>query len=60
MSQAQALDEIRETYKLIKDQQICELDFSDIPNVYCETDKMMRVFYNEGRPRAKYVKGRGY
>lgn len=61
LSQEQALNEIRETYNILKQEQnITNFDFSDIPNIYCETDKMMRVFYKEGTPRAKYVKGRGY
>lgn len=35
------------------------LDFSDVPNVLCETDKYLRVQLGQGRPRARYVPGRG-
>jgi len=34
------------------------MDLSDVPNVLCETDKYMRVLYNQGKPRARYVPGR--
>lgn len=34
-------------------------DLSDVQNALCETDKYMRVKAGEGRPRAKYVPGRG-
>jgi hypothetical protein len=32
----------------------------DIEHSLCETDKYLRVKNGEGRPRAKYVRGRGY
>lgn len=35
-------------------------DLSDVQNALCETDKYLRVKSGEGRPRAKYVPGRGY
>ncbi len=35
------------------------MDFSDVPNILCETDKYLRVAYGEGKPRARYVAGRG-
>lgn len=60
LPQEQALIEIRETYKIIVNETEVQLDFSDIPNVYCETDKYMRTWYKEGTPRNKYVPGRGY
>ncbi|MDB5177562.1 MAG: hypothetical protein JWN75_1230 [Candidatus Saccharibacteria bacterium] len=36
------------------------IDLSDIQNCLCETDKYLRVALDEGRPRAKYIRGRGY
>lgn len=60
LKQDQALLEMREVYKVVKDANITSIDFSDIPNILCETDKYMRIWYGEGRTRAKYVMGRGY
>lgn len=37
-----------------------EIELSDIQNCLCEFDKYMRAKLGEGRPRAKYVPGRGY
>lgn len=34
-------------------------DLSDVQNCLCETDKWLRAKNNEGRPRSKYVPGRG-
>lgn len=36
------------------------IELSDIQNCLCETDKYLRVKNGEGRPRAMYVRGRGY
>lgn len=36
------------------------IDLSDIQNCLCETDKYLRVKSGEGKPRAKYVAGRGW
>lgn len=36
------------------------IDLSDIQNSLCETDKYLRVLNREGRPRARYIRGRGY
>jgi hypothetical protein len=36
------------------------LEMRDIEHSLCETDKYLRVKNGEGRPRAKYVRGRGY
>lgn len=60
LSQEQALIEIREIYKLAFVITGIEIDFSDVPNILCETDKYLRVKNNEGKPRAKYVPGRGF
>jgi len=60
LSQENALLEIQQTFEFLKSNCKVQLDFSDIPNAYCETDKYMRIWYKEGRTRAKYVAGRGY
>lgn len=36
------------------------LEMRDIEHSLCEVDKYLRVKNGEGRPRAKYVRGRGY
>jgi len=59
LSQAQALDEMRAIYEIAQSETGVALDFSDVPNVLCETDKYLRVQAGEGKPRAKYVPGRG-
>ena len=57
LSQEQALTEMIDIYKA--NSTGITIDFSDVPNICCETDKYMRVWYKEGRPRALYVAGRG-
>jgi hypothetical protein len=59
LSQSQALVEMKVIYPLVKAETNVELDFSDVPNILCETDKYLRVLNGEGKPRAKYVVGRG-
>ncbi len=58
LSQDQALREMRAIYQVAQDQTGVAVDFSDVPNVLCETDKYLRVRFGEGRPRARYVPGR--
>ena len=61
LSQGQALTEMRAIYERAAE---CvpdvAMDFSDVPNILCETDKYLRVKNGEGTPRARYVPGRGY
>jgi hypothetical protein len=59
LSQGQALSEIRAIYKVIGAETGIAMDFSDVPNILCETDKYLRVKNGEGKPRALYVAGRG-
>lgn len=54
LDQGQALQEIRTLYKTIRDETGVDMDFSDVPNILCETDKYCRVMNNEGAPRALY------
>jgi hypothetical protein len=58
-SQAQALGEMRTIYALVEQETGVAMDFSDVPNILCETDKYLRVQLGEGKPRARYVPGRG-
>lgn len=37
-----------------------QIDLSDIQNCLCEVDKYLRAKNGEGKPRAKYVSGRGW
>lgn len=59
LSQAHALEEIQEVYKIMLQETNIPVDFSDIPNILCETDKYLRVKNGEGTPRAFYIPGRG-
>jgi len=60
LSQGQALAEMRAIYKVVSQETGVTMDFSDVPNILCETDKYLRVKNGEGVPRARYVAGRGY
>lgn len=60
ISQSQALTEMRAIYKVVQQETGVTMDFSDVPNILCETDKYLRVKNGEGKPRALYVPGRGY
>jgi hypothetical protein len=59
LSQGQALAEMRAIYKLAEAETGVAMDFSDVPNILCETDKYLRVKLGQGEPRALYVPGRG-
>lgn len=59
LSQAQALTEMRAIYDVAHAETGVAMDFSDVPNILCETDKYLRVQLGQGRPRARYVAGRG-
>lgn len=54
LDQGQALQEMRTLYKTIRDETAVDMDFSDVPNILCETDKYCRVMNGEGAPRALY------
>jgi hypothetical protein len=43
----------------VEDETSVQMDFSDVPNALCETDKYLRVLHGQGKPRALYVPGRG-
>lgn len=60
LSQGHALREMRAIYALAYDETGVSMDFSDVPNILCETDKYLRVKNGEGKPRALYVAGRGH
>jgi hypothetical protein len=60
LSQGQALAEMRAIYEVVSSETGVAMDFSDVPNILCETDKYLRVKNGEGKPRALYVPGRGY
>lgn len=60
LPQDQALSEMRAIYKVVQQETGVAMDFSDVPNILCETDKYLRVKNGEGKPRALYVPGRGY
>jgi hypothetical protein len=59
LSQEQALGEMRAIYRVVQRETGVPMDFSDVPNILCETDKYLRVKLGEGAPRALYVAGRG-
>lgn len=59
LGQEQALSEMRKIHAVSLGETGVPMDFSDVPNVLCETDKYLRVERGEGTPRAGYVPGRG-
>lgn len=59
LSQEQALGEMRAIYRWAQEETGVAMDFSDVPNILCETDKYLRAKNGEGKPRALYVPGRG-
>jgi hypothetical protein len=59
LSQSQARQEMRAIYAVVEKETGVAMDFSDVPNILCETDKYQRVALGQGKPRAKYVAGRG-
>lgn len=59
LPQDQALSEMRAIYNIVQAETGVPMDFSDVPNILCETDKYLRVKLGEGKPRALYVVGRG-
>jgi hypothetical protein len=60
LSQHQALKEMRAIYRVVQHETGVAMDFSDVPNILCETDKYLREKNGEGHPRTRYVAGRGY
>lgn len=54
LEQWKALHEMRALYAVIQEETGVAMDFSDVPNILCETDKYCRVMYEEGAPRALY------
>jgi hypothetical protein len=60
LSQERALVEMRAIYEIVQERTGVAMDFSDVPNILCETDKYLRVMNGEGKPRALYVAGRGH
>jgi hypothetical protein len=54
LEQWKALHEMRGLFEWLPSESGVAMDFSDIPNVLCETDKFLRVLNNEGAPRALY------
>lgn len=63
LSQEQGLDEMmfiwgeQDNYRA---PWVPRIELSDIQNALCETDKYIRALSGEGRPRARYVPGRGW
>lgn len=63
--QDRALEEMLELSKVIHSSGLLApyvpqpIELSDIQNALCETDKWLRARNGEGRPRSKYVPGRG-
>ena len=53
LAQEQALAELREIYPVLR-KAMPTIDFSDVLNIMCETDKYARAKAGEGRPRSLY------
>jgi hypothetical protein len=54
IDQGQALLEMRAIDAVVRRETGVEMDFSDIPNILCETDKFLRARNGEGSPRSKW------
>lgn len=54
LDQATARSEIRKLYDVIFQETGVRVEFNDVPNCLCETDKYLRVKNGEGTPRAIY------
>lgn len=54
LEQYRALADMRELYATVPHETGVAMDFSDVPNILCETDKYLRVLNGEGAPRALY------
>jgi len=60
LPQAQALLEMLEIHRLAPSCTGVQMDLSDVPNILCEYDKYERVKNGDGKPRARFVPGRGW
>ncbi len=43
LSQADALSELQDIYKVAQAETWVQMDFSDVPNILCQTDKYLRA-----------------
>lgn len=62
VSQSQGLEEMLQLQAVVNAstaEWVPEIELHDIQNVLCETDKYLRVKAGHGKPRSKYVPGRG-
>jgi hypothetical protein len=56
LSQEWAVIEMREIYKVIRATlPEIDIDFSDVPNILCETDKYLRMQSGDGRMKRRYT-----
>ena len=63
LNQEEGLDEMRSIWAeqdAHRAPWVPPIELGDIQNSLCEVDKLLRVRSNEGRPRARYVPGRGW
>lgn len=54
LNQPQALEEMQAIYEISFDKTGVPMDFSDVPNILCETDKYLRLRDEDGQVRAKF------
>ncbi len=59
MTQDTALRELQQLDRIVTRESGVQFDFSDMPNIMCETDKYLRVKHGEGAPRALYRPHKG-
>ena len=52
--------DLMETVNAQKGRHVPEMEMRDIEHSLCEVDKWLRVRNGEGKPRAAYVRGRGW
>jgi len=54
LSQERALNELKALEALLRKETDVNFDWTDVPNICCEVDKMLRIKNGEGRPRNLY------
>lgn len=63
LTQARANDMMRDLMHVVNEQKgkhVPEFEMRDVEHSLCEVDKWLRVRNGEGKPRAGYVRGRGW
>jgi hypothetical protein len=60
LDQHVAIRELVGLYGRIEPETGVPVDLSDVPNICCDLDKYLHAKNGEGKPKARYVRGREY